>query len=208
MSLARGILTTLLLSVACSGSDAKSTKSANVVDEPWSRAHYNAPDGWYKKWRASPDSTPPYGPGTRFETETIGLDGSYSTETIEVVSIEPRPSGRFQMVLRSSRGQSYRDAIPPDFLYTRGNPGYLATRNTKLLPVTVPAGSFSAGRMYDSEQYSGLVYVRDVWVVPDIPIPVQSWSRPVTATELYNPPADGTVPHGTILTRLVRVEKQ
>ena len=56
--------------------------------------------------------------------------------------------------------------------------------------------------------FARVVYERDEWVVPDPPMPVQTWSRPVNATELYNPPADGTVPEGTSLTRLVRIERK
>jgi hypothetical protein len=51
-------------------------------------------------------------------------------------------------------------------------------------------------------------YERDEWVAPDLPVRIQTWSRPVSATELYDPPADGTIPEGTTLTRLVRIERK
>jgi hypothetical protein len=74
--------------------------------------------------------------------------------------------------------------------------------------VTAPAPTFAAGRLYRSERVSGLSYERDEWVVPEIPFPIQTWSRPVSAKDLYNPPADGTIPEGTRLTRLARIEKE
>ena len=40
-----------------------------------------------------------------------------------------------------------------------------------------------------------------------IPFPVQTWSRPVSETHLYDPPLDGAIPSGTRLQRLVRLQK-
>jgi hypothetical protein len=47
-------------------------------------------------------------------------------------------------------------------------------------------------------------------VVPDVPFPIQTWCWPKgesSPLHVWDPPADGTVPVGTHLTRLVRVQK-
>lgn len=206
MPMARLIIVVLALVAGCSRSAAKSTAT---VDEPWSRAdQYSDPKPWWKTWSQSLDGQAPFGVGTRFETETIGLDGVHRTESFEVTSIEPFMKG-FKVQLASSTGRSVKALMPPGLLYTyTGNRGFVTTRNAKLLRVSVPAGTFEAARLWTGERHEGLDYERDVWLAPDLPIPVQSWSRPITAKELYNPPADGTVPYGTALTRLVRVDKR
>ncbi len=206
MSLTRAIAASLVLLAACSNSRAESVAKA---EEPWSHAYSGASDGWWRDWNWALDGKAPFGPGTRFEMETLGPHGMRQTEVIEVVSIRPNQVGSFEMVLRSSTsGMSYRASLPPDLAYTPGNPGFIVARNEKLVPVTVPAGTFSAGRLWTSERVGSIPYERDEWVVPNIPVRIQTWSRPVSATEHYNPPADGTVPEGTTLTRLVRIDRK
>ena len=73
--------------------------------------------------------------------------------------------------------------------------------------MTTPAGTFLAGRLWRSERRGDIVYETDEWLSPGIPFPVQTWSRPVSETQLYNPPLDGAIPSGTRLHRLVRVQK-
>ena len=206
MSTARLIRVVLALVAGCSRSDAKSTAT---VDEPWSRAdEYSDKNPWWKTWTESLEGQAPFGVGTRFETETVGLEGVHRTETFEVTSIEPFMKG-FKVRLASSSGQSVKAMMPPELLYARtGNRGFVTTRNAKLLRVSVPAGTFKTVRLWTAERHDGIDYERDVWLGPGLRIPVQSWSRPITAKELYNPPADGTVPYGTALTRLVRVDKR
>jgi hypothetical protein len=206
MSTTRIVVVVLALLAGCSRSDAKSTAT---VDEPWSRAdEYSHSNPWWKTWTESLEGQAPFGVGTRFETESVGLDGIHRNETFEVTSIEPFMKG-FKIQLASSTGRSVKALMPPELLYSyTGNRGFVTTRNAKLLRVSVPAGTFEAARLWTAERHDGVDYERDVWLAPDIPIPIQSWSRPVSAKELYNPPADGTVPYGTALTRLVRVDKR
>ena len=205
MRVVRGIVLSLVVLAGCSRSRARSTVA---VDEPWSHAYTGGNDGWWKDWDASLGGKAPFGVGTQFEMETIGPDGTRQSTVLEVRSMTPQPLGAFEVVLESPDGMSQRWSVPPRLAYSPGAVGSVTTRNEKLLSVTVPAGTFAAGRLWKSDRNGSLVYERDEWVVPDIPMPVQSWSRPVTAMELYNPPADGTVPEGTSLTRLVRIERK
>ena len=206
MSLTRVVVISLIAVAACSSSRAESKAAA---EEPWSHAYSGSSDGWWRKWDQSLGSEAPYGPGTQFELETLGPHGIHQSEVIEVVSIEARPLGNFSVVLRSSNISSmHRSSIPRRLAYTPTNPGFITARNEKLVAVTVPAGTFRSGRLWMSEQSGSTPYERDEWVVPEFPFAVQSWSRPVSATNLYDPPADGTVPEGTVLTRLVRVDRK
>lgn len=206
MLLARGIAISLVVVAACSSTEAGSGATA---EEPWSHAYAGASDGWWVEWDGSLHGKPPFGPGTQFELETLGPHGNRQIEVIEVVSIRPNSTGSFSLVLRSSTaGISYRASMPPDLAYTRGNPGFITARNEKLVPVTVPAGTFSAGRLWTSDHVGSIPYERDEWVAPDLPVRIQTWARPVSAQEYYNPPADGTVPEGTTLTRLVRINRK
>ena len=196
----------MVLVAACSGPQAE---SSGTVEEPWSHAYSGASDGWWVDWNGALRGQPPFGPGTRFELETLGPHGNRQTEVIEVVSLRPNATGSFSVVLRSSAsGNAYRASMPPDLAYSGGSPGSLTSRNEKLVAVTVPAGTFSAGRLWTSTMKGSIPYERDEWVVPDLPVPVQAWTRPPSAQELYDPPADGTVPEGTSLTRLVRIDRR
>lgn len=207
MSLARvARFVPLIVVAACSGTREDSRAAA---EEPWGHAYAGASDGWWVNWNQSLGGKAPYGPGTRFELETLGPQGIRQTETIEVVSMKPQVDGSFDVMLRSSRSPAaYRATLPPGLAYTSGSSGSLTARSEKLVPVTVPAGDFQAGRLWTSEQKGDIPYERDDWVVAELPVPVQSWSRPPSRTELYDPPADGAIPEGTVLTRLVRVVRQ
>jgi hypothetical protein len=206
MSLVRGIvIITLVLFAGCSRSEAKSTAT---VDESWSHAYTGGDNGWWKDWDSSLGGKAPFGVGTRFEIETLGAHGIRQTRVIEVRGIKPTKWGAFVLELTSTDGSSFRSELPRRLLYSPGKIGWITTRNEKLLSVTVPAGTFAAGRLWTSERVGYLVYERDEWVVPELPVAVQSWSRPVNAKELYNPPADGNVPPGTTLERLVRIERR
>lgn len=207
MSLARAVLIALVAITACSGKHGKSKVAA--VDERGGDSYSGSPDGWWRDWHESLGSKPPYGPGTQFEVETLGAHGIRQTEVIEVVSINAQPSGGFALVLKSLRnGMQYRSSIPSDLLYSPGSQGSITTRNELLVPVTVPAGKFNAGRLWTSRMEGNTPYDRDEWVVPDIPVRVQTWSRPGSAKDLYNPPPDGDLPDGTVLTRLVRIDRK
>lgn len=206
MSRLRCVVMSLVVLAACSHSDAQ---PAAEVEAPWSHADSGDPNGWWIGWTESLGGKAPFGPGTRFHTETVDIDGNYQTQVLEVESIAPGGLGTFKVRLRPSTGSPYNAEMPPALSYSPGPIGSLWTRSARLVPVTVPAGTFKAGRLWYGEKHrGGLVYERDTWVVPDLPIPVQSWSRPVSAEALYDPPADGTVPHGTILMRLVRIERR
>ena len=197
---------TVMLAVLASCASCRREPDAEA---PWSHAYSGAPDGWWVEWHSALGGKVPFGAGTQFEIETLGPHGNRQTEVIEVVSIRATAIGSFELRLQSSAtGSPYRASMPPDLAYTRGSPGSLTTRNERLVPVTVPAGTFSAGRLWRSETVGDVSYEQDEWVVPDLPIRVQTWSRPVSATELYNPPADGSIPEGTTLTRLIRITRK
>ena len=206
MSLARGLAISLVVVAACSSSQAESNSRA--TEEPWSHAYSGASDGWWRNWLTSLDGKAPFGPGTQFEIETLGPHGIRQTEVIEVVGIRPGGAGTFVLQLRSSNGSTYRSDLPPALAWTRTNPASVTARTEKLVSVTVPAGTFKAGRLWTAETSDTVPYERDEWVVPDLPVRVQSWYRPAGATDLYNPPADGNIPEGTVLTRLVRIDRK
>ena len=208
MSLARAVVVPLLALTLAACSSTRD-EAAAAAEEPWGHAYAGSSDGWWVNWSQSLGGKAPYGPGTRFELETLGPQGIRQAETIEVVSMKPQVDGSFDVMLRSSRSPAtYRATLPPGLAYTSGSPATLTARNEKLVPVTVPAGTFQAGRLWTSVPGGSAPRERDDWVVPEFPVPVQSWTRAPTATELYDPPADGTIPEGTVLTRLVRVVRQ
>lgn len=205
MTVARLLLVSLIAVAACS----KSRTVSKTAEVPCSHAYSETSDGWWQHWDRSAAHEAPFGPGTQFETETLGPNGIRETEVLEVASITARPGGGFAVVLKSSvNGMTRRGSLPPDLLYSPGSRGVITTRNEQLFPVTVPAGTFSAGRLWASERQGSLSYERDEWIVPDVPVRIQSWSRPVNAADLYNPPADGVMPEGTVLTRLVRIDRK
>lgn len=207
MSLARLAVLSLVAVAACSGSH---PAPRAVADGEWSHAYAGSPDGWWINWQQSLGGKAPYGAGTRFETEKLGPHGIRETETFEVLSIEAQPGGEFKLMLRSSiNGSTYPATIPRRLAYVHsGNRGTISARNEKFVSVTVPAGTFDAGRLWTSESSGYIPYERDEWVVPELPIPVQSWYRKVNATDPYDPPADGALPEGTELTRLVRIDRK
>lgn len=208
MSLARAAVVSVLALAACKGTHAG--RKVASADEPWSHAYSGTSDGWWVNWARSLEGKAPFGPGTQFELETIAPGSVDQREVLEVVSITPGGEGTFSVVLSSSTtGNMRRTQLPPSLRYGPGNNGgSITARNEGLVTVTVPAGTFKAGRLWSSETRGDEPYERDEWVVADIPVPVQSWSRPVRGRELYNPPADGIVPEGTVLTRLVRIDRK
>lgn len=200
----------LVLVTGCSSSGAQSNQAVATVEEQWSHASSHAPDGWWMSF-SLPGKAPVYGVGTRFEVETLGPHGTRTTDVWEIREVRPQPApGIFQVDLQSdSTGELSRGRpLPPNFSYSPGAHGVIWSRNEKLVSITLPAGTFAAGRMWREQMVGSLVYEQDEWVVPEIPFPIQTWSRPVSAKDLYNPPADGAIPEGTTLTRLVRIEKR
>ena len=205
MSIARPFIIALVAVAACSNSKSAST---TVVEEPWSHAYSGAPDGWWLDWGAkSLGGEVPYGPGTVFEFETLAAGGIRTTEEFEVLAIKARPSGEVRLQIQSSKMSSpYWTRIPRDLEYIGG---HIASRSERLVPVTVPAGTFQAGRLWKGGAENYITYERDIWVVPYLPMPVQDWYRPITAKDHYNPPAeDELFPEGTVLTRLVRIDRK
>jgi hypothetical protein len=207
VSLVRAALVSVLALAACK--ETRAGRKVASAEEPWSHAYSGAADGWWMNWSQSLEGKAPFGPGTQFELETIAPGSVDQREVLEVVSITPGIQGSFAVVLRSSlTGYTSRVQLPSGLRYSPGSIGSITSRNEARVPVTVPAGTFEAGRLWTSETRNGESYERDEWVVPDIPVPVQSWNRPVRATELYDPPADGIVPEGAVLTRLVRIDRK
>jgi len=203
-------MVTALLVVGCACSGTKSRKDVATVEEPWGHASSLARNGWWMSFTLE-GNAPPYGVGTRFEIETLGPNGARSTDVWEVREIRPQPApGIFEVVLKSANTGVVAPGfhLPPNFSYSPGSHGVISSRNEKLVNVTVPAGTFAAGRMWRNQSVGSLSYEQDEWVVPEIPFPIQTWSRPVSAKDLYNPPATGEIPEGTTLTRLVRIDKK
>lgn len=158
------------------------------------------PDGWWNTWKVEKVEFPA---GTRFELETIYTDGSRRGRALVVHTVDPAPGGGFNVTLED--GSIFqRLPIPPPI----SSSGPIQTRNKDLVSVTTPAGTFLAGRLWRTERRGHVPYETDTWVVPGIPLPVQTWSRPVTDKHLYDPPSGDTIPPGTFLERLVRIQKQ
>lgn len=205
MSITRPFILSLVAIAACSSSE---SASKPVVEEPWSHAYSGAPDGWWLDWNAeSLGGEVPYGPGTRFEFETLAAGGIRTTEVFEVLAIEPQPSGEVKLQLESSAmSTSYWDRIPRRLEYLGG---VIASRSEHLVSVTVPAGTFKAGRLWKPEKNGHIPYERDIWVVRYLPMPVQSWYRSTVTMDHYDPPADGEpFPEGAVLTRLIRIDRK
>lgn len=207
----RVVLIVALLAFAgagCSRSDSSGNEAPGAIEKEWSHAYSGDRNGWWINW-SSKLKAAPFANGTRFEFEAIEKDGSRSRIVFEVRSVKPEAGGSFQVELVRENGSVQRESVPPrlQYIFSRGT-GFITSRNEKLVSVTVPAGKFLAGRLWSSERWSDIGYERDDWVVPDVPLPIQSWSRSVSEKHLYNPPADGTVPPGTSLWRLIRIEKK
>lgn len=206
----RVVLIVVLLAcagVGCSRSDTGGSGASAAIEEPWSHAYSGDPNGWWVNW-SSKLKVAPFATGTRFEFEAIEKDGSRSRIVFEVRSVKPEAGGSFQVELAREDGAVQRASVPPRLQHVvSGGTGFITSRNGRLVSVTVPAGTFLAGRLWSSERRSDVVYERDEWVVPDVPFPIQIWSRPVSEKQLYDTPADGTVPPGTSLWRLVRIAK-
>ena len=149
------------------------------------------------KWKVE---SPPFGAGTRFEIEHVAADGTKTLETLVVTSITRQANGStYTVQMERGDGMSVRGEVPPRLRYSPGARGYITTRNAKLVPVTVPAGHFLAARMWSAETLGGRSHEVDEWLVPDLPVRVQAWSRPNNAAELYDPPADAVIPLGELL---------
>jgi hypothetical protein len=197
---------TVVALVVMAGCSPKGNVAVAKMDEPWSHA-YAGSDGWWKDWNASLGGEAPFGIGTQFEVETIQRTGERDSTIYQVTAMRPQGNGSFEVTLNSEHG-SMRAEMPPALQYSRGPVGSITTRNEKRVWVTVPAGKFAAGRLWAPDPRVGEVYERDEWIVPDLPLPLQSWSRPVAATDLYNPPADDSIPLGSTLTRLIRIDRK
>ena len=204
MSIARLSIISLVAIAACSKSEPPET----MVEEPWSHAYSGAPDGWWLDWNSKRlGGELPYGPGTLFEFETLAAGGIRTTEVFEVLEINPRPSGEVRLRLQSSAmSTSYWTTVPSRLVYLGG---VIASRSEHLVPVTVPAGTFRAGRLWELDKNNHRPYERDLWVVPYLPMPVQSWYRSTVTMDHYNPPAEGEpFPEGAVLTRLIRIVRK
>jgi hypothetical protein len=196
----------VVASLVIAGCSQKGNVAVAKVDEPWSHA-YSGGKGWWKDWDTSLGGKAPFGVGTQFEVETIRGASDRDSTVYEVTAIRPSGNGAFEVTLHSD-GHSMRAEMPPALAYSPGSAGALTTRNEKLVWVTVPAGKFAAGRLWTPESRGSEVYERDEWVVADLPLPLQSWSRPVLAKDLYNPPADDSIPAGSTLRRLIRIDRK
>lgn len=184
------------------GSCHRARTVASKQEQPWSHANSDDPNGWWQHWMVNTSSKPRYGVGSRLTFETIdGDSNSRQTSTYVVEAEKPEYGGSFKVDLVAADGsQRVPGSIPPRLRQPSG--GGVSARSEHWSTVTVPAGTFEAGRMWEPDGSGGET---DVWLVPDVPLPVQRWSRPVVK-ELYDPPADGNVPAGTRLTRLVSIE--
>lgn len=183
---------------------AASCSKEGAPEPPWNYADTGDPNGWwtYDNWKVEKVT---FREGTRFEFETTYTDGSRRTTTWMVRSAQPASvKGVFNVQLTEVEGRrgSQRSQVPPHLYFERSIPA----RNEKLVAVKTPAGTFLAGRLWQREKRGNADYVTDTWYVPDIPLPVQIWSRPVGEQQLYDPPAEGRIPPGTFLHKLTRIE--
>lgn len=176
----------LIVAAACSRSQPESVSPSD-------------PSGWWNDWNAEKVEFPE---GTRFEFETIFPDGSRGRRVIVVQRVDPAPGGGFNVTL-GENSIFERRPLPPPVAFG----GSTQPRNRDRVSLTTPAGTFLAGRVWRNEHRGHVPLETDMWLVPDIPLPVQKWSRPVS-DGLYDPPSDGDIPRGTSLERLVRIQKQ
>lgn len=183
------LLASILLIVAAACSKSESSEDVSPAD----------PSGWWNTWKVEKVEYPA---GTRFELETIYTDGSRGARTLVVHTVEPSPGGGYNVTIADG-AIFQRWPIPPPV--AAGGP--IQTRNKDLVSVTTPAGTFLAGRLWRSERRGNVPHETDTWVLPGIPVPVQTWSRPETDKHLYDPPSGDTIPPGTFLERLVRIQK-
>jgi hypothetical protein len=189
-------------------SDAKSSRPAALKvgepEEPWSRADYDDPKGFWMSWRL--DAPPSYGVGTRFDIERVAADGTKTMETLVVTGISPQGKGRrYRVDMQRDDGTAVRADVPLGLPYTTGRVGYITVRNPKLVEVTVPAGRFTAARVYRTEKVGDETHEVDQWIVPDLPVVVLMWSR-VPRTDPYDPPQDAVIPLGKAYSRLVNID--
>jgi hypothetical protein len=78
-----------------------------------------------------------------------------------------------------------------------------------LTTLSTPAGTFQCARTYMTLSYLTPSRVEDLWWAPNIPVPVQRWTRPASEEHaLPEPPEDPTaIPVGTSLVRLVAIRR-
>jgi hypothetical protein len=190
----------LLAATGCSRSHS-SGGAGGAVEQPWSHAWSGDPNGWWTSWKLE---KAPFPEGTRFEFETIEMDGSRGTSAWVARSPTPGPGGMFWIEFTGDDGSSQRLIAPPPL---PSSAGPILSRNEKLVSVTTPAGTFLAGRLWRSDRYDDIHYETDEWLAPGISFPVQTWSRPVSEKQLYDPPLEGSIPSGTRLRRLIRMQK-
>jgi hypothetical protein len=114
-SVPRAVATSAVLAVvavACSkgsapGRVADGAKGAK--EEPWAH-HGSEPNGWWKKWAVK---DPPFPEGTRFEIETIDLDGTRRTAGWVVRSLRPQPGG-IRVEVTGDDGSHLSVGVPPN----------------------------------------------------------------------------------------------
>lgn len=192
------------------GSGSESSRSAapkaGAREKPWSRADHNDPKGFWMSWRL--DAPPSYGVGTRFDIERVAADGTKTMETLTVTAISPQRGGRsYRVDLQRGDSMAVRRDVPLSLPYTRGPVGYITARNPKLVEVTVPAGRFTAARIYSTEAVGDETHEVDQWIVADLPVPVLVWSRR-PRTDPYDPPEDAVIPLGKAYSRLVSIDRK
>jgi hypothetical protein len=192
------------------GSGSESSRPAALKvggpEKPWSRADYNDPKGFWMSWRL--DAPPSYGVGTRFDIEHVAADGTKTIETLTVTGIRPQRKGRsYRVDLQRGDGTAVRRDVPLDLPYTRGSVGYITVRNPNLVEVTVPAGRFTAARVYSTEAVGDETHDVDRWIGPDLPVVILMWSRR-PRVDPYDPPEDAVIPLGKAYSRLVSIDRK
>ena len=151
------IVSVLLAGIGCSRSHS-SGPAQGAPEQPWAHAWSGDPDGWWTRWKLQKAEFPE---GTRFEMETIEMDGSRATSAWVVRSVSAAAGETVSMDLASDDGSVRRVVAPPPVPYAKQG---LLSRNEKLVSVTTPAGTFLAGRIWRSERRGDIVYETDEWL--------------------------------------------
>src|SRR5882762_3365926 len=116
----------LLAATGCSRSHS-SGGAGGAVEQPWSHAWSGDPNGWWTSWKLE---KAPFPEGTRFEFETIEMDGSRGTSAWVARSPTPGPGGIFWIEFTGDDGSQRLIAPPAAPVLRRTDP--VAQREARL----------------------------------------------------------------------------
>jgi hypothetical protein len=173
---------------------------------------------WRDDWRRLQQSSPAE-PGTQWESLVVdGTPEGPRERTITTTLREIRAEGLMGAFEDAQQGEQqalYGDGYfhhRPNWPSQGAPPGRSLFEYPRLGPLTTlstPAGTFQCARTYMTLSYLTPSRVEDLWWAPNIPVPVQRWTRPASEEHaLPEPPEDPTaIPVGTSLVRLVAIRR-